>query len=343
MTMRVRWRDFELPNKVKVDNATKTDTYARFTAEPFERGFGTTIGNSLRRILLGSLEGAAVTSIKFDGVLHEFSTIPGMYEDVTDVILNLKQLLVRLKGAREAKLHLNIKRPGPITAADITHDHTIEIVNPDLHIATLAEEGHFKAEITIRLGRGYNTADENQQGDQEIGVIPVASFFSPVRRVKFKTEYTRVGQLTNYDKLILEAWTDGTVTPENALVESAKILRKHLNPFLAYFDVGRELHQEFAAAEDEVDLVVDKADSAAQEALYQQLVMPIADLDLSVRASNCLEAANITTIGELCRKTDQELLKLRQFGKTTLKEISKKLAERDLHLGMDVDSIIAAR
>lgn len=343
MTMRVRWRDFELPSKVKVDNTSKTDNFARFTAEPFERGFGTTVGNALRRILLGSLEGASVTNIRFDGVLHEFSTIPGMYEDVTNVILNLKELLVRLRGAKETKLTIDVKRPGPITAADINHDHTVEIVNKALHIATLAEDGHFKCEITVRLGRGYHTADENQQGDQEIGLIPIASFFSPVRRVKFRTEYTRVGQLTNYDKLLLEMTTDGTVTPEMALVEAAKILRKHLNPFLAYFDVGRELHQEFAAAEEREEPAADKADAAAQEALYQQLIMPIADLDLSVRASNCLEAANITTIGELCKKTDQELLKLRQFGKTTLKEISKKLAERDIHLGMDVDGIIANR
>lgn len=335
MTMRIRWRDFELPSKVKVDKDTATDEYTKFTAEPFERGFGTTIGNSLRRILLGSLEGVAVTNVKFDTVLHEYSTIPGMYEDVTNVILNLKKLLVVLKGANEATLIIDVKRPGQITAADIQHDHTVEIINKNLHIATLAEDGHFKAEIKVRRGRGYHTAEENQTGEQEIGVIPVASFFSPVRRVKTKTEYTRVGQLTNYDRLILEVWTDGTVTPEDALVESAKIMRKHLNPFLTYFDVGRELNQEFAASEAREEGPDGKADEAF-EALRQQLLMPISELDLSVRASNCLEAANITTIAELCSKSDQELLKLRQFGKTTLKEITKKLAERDLQLGMDV-------
>lgn len=338
--MRVRWRDFELPSQVKVDHSTKTESYARFTAEPFERGFGTTVGNSLRRILLGSLEGAAVTNVKFEGVLHEFSTIPGMFEDVTDVILNLKQLLVTLKGARETKLKIDTKKPGAITAGDIQHDHTVEIVNKDLHLATLAEDGHFKCEITVRLGRGYHTAGENQQGDQEIGVIPVASFFSPVRRVKFKTENTRVGQLTNYDRLIMEVWTDGTILPELALVESSKILRKHLNPFLAYFDVGRELNQEFAASENREEAPEAKTDETL-EARRQQMSMPIAELDLSVRASNCLEAANITTVGELCRRTDGELLKLRQFGKTTLKEISKKLAERELHLGMDVDAVFS--
>jgi DNA-directed RNA polymerase subunit alpha len=340
VTMRVRWRDFELPSQVKVDHSTKTDNYSRFTAEPFERGFGTTVGNSIRRILLGSLEGASVTNLKFDGVLHEFSTIPGMFEDVTDVILNLKQLLCCLKGAKESKLRIDKKTPGPITAADIQHDHTVEIINKDLHIATLAEEGHFKCEITIRLGRGYHTAGENQQGDQEVGVIPVASFFSPVRRVKFKTENTRVGQLTNYDRLIMEIWTDGTILPELALVESTKILRKHLNPFLAYFDVGRELNQEFAASEVREEGPEIKTDETL-EARRQQLMMPISELDLSVRASNCLEAANIATVGELCRKSDGELLKLRQFGKTTLKEISKKLAERELHLGMDVDGVLS--
>lgn len=339
MTMRVRWRDFELPSQVKVDQTTKTDSYAKFTAEPFERGFGTTVGNSLRRILTGSLEGAAVTSVRIDTVDHEYATVPGMFEDLADVVLNLKNLLVRLKGAREAKLKVDVKQPGPITAGDLQHDHTVEIVNKDLHLATLAEKGHFKGEITVRLGRGYHSAEDNQPADPEIGLIPVASFFSPVRRVKFKTEYTRVGQLTNYDKLIMEIWTDGTLTPEIAMVESAKILRKHLNPFLGYFDVGRELHQEFAAAEAREEEVMESKADEAREALMQQLAMPIAELDLSVRASNCLEAANITTIGELCQKTDVELLKLRQFGKTTLKEITKKLAERELHLGLDVDAV----
>jgi DNA-directed RNA polymerase subunit alpha len=338
VTMRVRWRDFELPSQVKVDTDSKTDTFARFVAEPFEHGFGTTVGNSLRRILIGSLEGAAVISVRFDGlVLHEYSTIEGMFEEVTDVILNLKNLLIVLTGTRESKLTIDVRRPGPITAADIQHDHTVEIINKNMHIATLAEEGVFKCEITVRKGRGYHTAGENQSGEQEIGLIPVASFFSPVRRVKFRTENTRVGQLTNYDKLLLEISTDGTVSPESALVEAAKILRKHLNPFVAYFDVGRELNQEFAASEIIEDVVIESKNDEVHDALMQQLMMPIAELDLSVRASNCLEAANIATIGALCQRTDAELLKLRQFGKTTLKEIGKKLAERDLHLGMDID------
>lgn len=342
MSMRVRWRDFELPSQVKVDHSTKTSSYARFVAEPFERGFGTTVGNSLRRILEGAIEGAAVTNVKFDGVLHEFSTIPGMYEDVTIVVLHLKNLLVRLNGAKEAKLTIDVQRSGPVTAADIQHDHNVEIINKGLHIATLAEECHFKAEITVRLGRGYQTAEENETGEHEIGVIPVASFFNPIRRARFKTEYTRVGQLTNYDRLILEIITNGTVTPEMALVEATKILRKHLNPFLAYFDVGRELNQEFAAAEARKEAAAESKRDEAFEARREQLQTSISELDLSVRASNCLEAADISTIGELCKLTDSELLKLRQFGKTTLKEITKKLAERDLSLGMDVDSTLNA-
>jgi len=350
MTMRVRWRGFELPTRVVMDEETRSETYGKFITEPFERGFGTTVGNSLRRVLLGSLEGAAVTSLKFEGIQHEFTTIPGVYEDVTDIVLNSKQLLVKLTGADAATLKIDVRKQGPILAKDIEHDHTIEIVNPDLHIATLTEEGHFRCEMQVKRGRGYRTAEENAPGpEQEIGVIPVASFFSPVRRVKFKTEYTRVGQLTNYDKLILEVWTNGTVTPEMALVEASKILRKHLNPFINYFDVGKEL-----AAEAGADIgTMEEAGAPAgepgvvkevkvnAEAAYHQLMLPIQELDLTVRAMNCLEGENIQTIGDLCRRTEDDLLKLRNFGRTTLNEIKKKLEDRDLKLGMDVDAILA--
>jgi DNA-directed RNA polymerase subunit alpha len=351
MTMRVRWRGFELPTRVTMDEDTRSETYGKFITEPFERGFGITVGNSLRRVLLGSLEGAAVTSLKFEGVQHEFTTIPGVYEDVTDIVLNSKQLLVKLTGADAATLKIDVKRTGPILAKDIEHDHTVEIVNPDLHIATLTEEGHFRCEMQVKRGRGYRTAEENAPGpEQEIGVIPVASFFSPVRRVKYKTEYTRVGQLTNYDKLILEIWTNGTVTPEMALVEASKILRKHLNPFINYFDVGKEL-----AAEAGADLGSMSEEPGAEagtpgetkeikvnaEAAYHQLMLPIQDLDLTVRAMNCLEGENIQTIGDLCRRSEDDLLKLRNFGRTTLNEIKKKLEDRGLKLGMDVDSILA--
>lgn len=350
--MRVRWRGFELPTRVVVDEETRTDTYAKFMAEPFERGFGITVGNSLRRVLLGSLEGSKVTHLKFDGVDHEFTTIKGVYEDVTDIVLNAKNLLVKLTGTDSTMVRIDVKgRTGPITAADIEHDHTVEIINKDLQLATLTEDGHFKCELAVKRGRGYRTADENQPGpEQEIGIIPVASFFSPVRRVKYKTEYTRVGQLTNYDKLILEVWTDGTITPEMALVEAAKVLRKHLNPFIQYFDVGKELQQEFGLDE---ELEADTGGAApagetrvvevSREAAYHQLQLPIKELDLSVRALNCLEGENIQTIGDLCRRTPDDLMKLRNFGRTTLKEIEKKLEERGLKLGMDVDGILAAR
>lgn len=354
MTMRVRWRGFELPTRVTIDEETRSETYAKFVTEPFERGFGVTVGNSLRRVLMGSLEGAAVTSLKFEGVEHEFTTIPGVYEDVTDIVLNSKQLLVKLTGAEAATLKIDVKKPGPILAKDIEHDHTIEIVNPDLHLATLTEEGHLRCELQVKKGRGYRTAEENAPGpEQEIGVIPVASFFSPVRRVKYKTENTRVGQLTNYDKLILEIWTNGTVTPEMALVEAAKILRKHLNPFINYFDVGKELTPDTAGelampVEGTAPTGTTETGGAApakptSEAAYHLLMQPISDLDLSVRALNCLEGENIQTIGDLCRRSPDDLMKLRNFGRTTLKEIEKKLEDRDLRLGMDVDAILSAR
>ncbi len=350
MTMRVRWRGFELPTRISVEEETRTDTYAKFITEPFQRGFGTTVGNGLRRVLLSSLEGAAVTHVKFDGIEHEYATIPGVYEDVTDIILNLKDLLVRLlPGTHSATLRLDTDKVGEITAGDLIHDHTVEVVNPGMHIARITEASRLKAEIHVQRGRGYRTAEENQPGvEQEIGVIPVASFFSPVKRVRYKTENTRVGQLTNYDKLVLEIWTDGTVTPENALVEAAKILRKHLNPFIHFFDLGKELKPEFgdelegAPAAETAGVPME---TATREQLYQQFMLPVTELDLSVRAQNCLESENIRTISELVRMKEEDLVKLRNFGRVTLKEIEKKLQERGLRLGMteEVDSILANR
>lgn len=347
MTMRVRWRGFELPTRIQVEEETRTDTYAKFITEPFQRGFGITVGNGLRRVLLSSLEGAAVTHLRFEGVEHEYTSIPGVYEDVTDIVLNLKELLVRLlPGTHSAQLRIEADKPGEITAGDLIHDHTVEVVNPGLHICRLTEPTKLRAELFVRRGRGYCTAEENQPGiEQEIGVIPVASFFSPVKRVRYRTEYTRVGQLTNYDKLILEVWTDGTVTPENALVEAAKILRKHLNPFIHFYDLGKELKPEFGdeTAEEGLDEPHGE-DEASREVLYQQFMLPVSELDLSVRAQNCLESENIKTIGELCRMKEDDLVKLRNFGRVTLKEIEKKLSERGLKLGMEeVDSILSSR
>ena len=236
--MRIRWRNLELPTKVVADSATRTDSYARFTAEPFERGYGVTVGNGLRRVLLSSIEGSAVTSIKIAGVKHEFSSIDGIKEDVTDMVLAFKRLRVRFHNDDPKVLRIEKKGPGPVTGADIQTTSDCEVVNKDLLICTLTSEQVFDAEIEVRKGRGYVPAEENAREEQEIGVIPIDSIFSPVQRVRYRTESTRVGKLTNYDRLILELWTDGTVTPEQALVEASKIYRKHLNPFIQLFDVG---------------------------------------------------------------------------------------------------------
>ncbi|MHC4664240.1 MAG: DNA-directed RNA polymerase subunit alpha [Planctomycetota bacterium] len=326
--MRVRWRDFELPTRVAVDELTLTPTYGMFIAEPFERGFGTTVGNSVRRVLLSSLEGCAVTSIKIEGVLHEFTALDYTYEDVADIVLNVKNLLVRLKADKPVTLKIETDRKGDITAGDIIHDESVEVINPDLHLCTVTEPHEFIMEMTVERGRGYVTAEENKQNINEIGIIPIASIFSPVQRVRFRTEDTRVGQLTNYDKLILEIWTNGIITPDNALVEAAKILRKHLNPFVHYYEIGRELQQ--------AEMKEDEAARGARERaeMQRKLDQPISILDLSVRSSNCLRASNMIKIRELVTKTEQDMLRIRNFGKTSLREIKKKLTDIGLALGM---------
>ncbi|MHC4473354.1 MAG: DNA-directed RNA polymerase subunit alpha, partial [Planctomycetota bacterium] len=279
--MRIRWRNFELPNRVTVEEATRSDTFGCFYAEPFERGFGTTVGNGLRRILLGSLEGTAVTHVKIGGVQHEFTAMDGVVEDVTEVILNLKRLLVRLTTESLATLRLKRKGKGEVTAAEFEVPHYAEVVNPDLVILNQAKDRKLDLEVTVRAGRGYRTAEENANEEDEIGVIPVDSIFSPVQRVRYRTENTRVGKMTNYDRLILELWTDGTVTPESALVESSKIFRKHLNPFIQYFEIGAELPETERKGEEEL------AAERELEELRQKLELPISELDLSVRAANC--------------------------------------------------------
>lgn len=331
--MRIRWRNFELPNRVTVDEETRLDTYGCFHAEPFERGFGTTVGNGLRRILLGSLEGTAVTHVKIKGVQHEFTAMDGVVEDVTEIILNLKRLLVRLENESSAVLRLNTSKKGDVLAGQFEGAHYAQVVNGDLKILTLAEDRELDMEITVRAGRGYRTAEENASEEDEIGIIPMDSIFSPVQRVRYRTENTRVGKMTNYDRLILELWTDGTITPEAALVESSKIFRKHLNPFIQYFEIGAELQETERRAEDEGVVTQEK------EQFAEVFATPIADLDLSVRAANCMEVEGIKTIGDLCRLTEDQLLAIRNFGKTSLKEISKKLTERGLTLGMEVDTV----
>jgi DNA-directed RNA polymerase subunit alpha len=308
-----------------------SDKYGRFFIEPFERGFGTTIGNSLRRILLSSLEGSAVTSIKIAGVDHEFSSIKGVMEDVTDIVLNVKSLIVRLHDNGPKTMTVSASKVGPVTAADIVADPAIDVINKSLVLATLTEAVDFKMEMIVENGRGYVPASERiadaDRFDQEVGRIMLDAVYSPVTRVRYVTEDTRVGQRTNYDKLILEIWTNGTVSPEMALVESAKILRKYVNPFVQYFELGDETVTSSQIAE------VAPAEQAVDEELAQKLNMPVQELELSVRASNCLESAKVETVGQLVKMTDADLLKIRSFGKTSLREVKRKLADIGLSLG----------
>lgn len=323
--MRVRWRGMELPTRVVSDPKFKSDTFGRFMIEPFERGFGTTIGNSLRRVLLSSLEGAAVTAVKIKGAEHEFTSLPGVMEDVTDIILNVKSLIVQMDSDEPKTMRLAARGPGEVTADLVEADPSIAILNPDLVLATLTEAIDFEMEFRVAKGRGYVPASEqyNRGDEQEVGLIEVDALYSPVQRVRYKVEETRVGQRTNYDKLILEIWTNGTISPDMALVEAAKVLRKHLNPFVQYFELGQERVSEAAAAAAGVD-----------EDLIRKLNMSISELDLSVRASNCLESAKIDTVAHLVSQNEAELLKLRSFGRTSLREVKRKLQDIGLDLGM---------
>ena len=325
--MHVRWRGLELPATIEIDERSRTATFGRFTVEPFERGFGTTIGNSLRRILLSSIEGAAVIKARIEGVEHEFSTLPGVLEDVTDIILNVKGLVISLEGSEPKTMRLAATGPGEVTADLIEADTAVTIHNPDYLIATLTDEVDFEVSMTVARGRGYQPASEHyaKRDEQVIGEIAVDAVFSPVQRVRYRVENTRVGQKTNYDKLIMDIWTDGTVSPDLVLVEGAKILRKHLNPFVQYFELGEELVSAEASAAASVD-----------EELIRKLNMSVTELDLSVRASNCLESADIRTVGDLIQKDDPELLGVRSFGKTSLREVKRKLVELGLSLGMEL-------
>jgi len=325
--MRVRWRGFELPSNISIDAKSSSNTYGRFTIEPFERGFGTTIGNSLRRVLLSSLEGAAVTAVKIAGAEHEFTSLPGVREDVADIILNVKNLVVRLQSDEPKTMRLAAAGPGDVASDLMEADTAVTILNKDLVIATLADEVDFEADFVVEKGRGYVPASEQYERheDREIGWIPVDAIFSPVQRVRYKVEDTRVGQKTNYDKLTLEIWTNGTITPEMALVEAGKILRKHLNAVVMFSDVGGERISEEAAAAASVD-----------DELMRKLATPITELDLSVRASNCLESAKIQTVADLVSREESDLLKVRSFGKTSLREVKRKLTDMRLSLGMDL-------
>jgi DNA-directed RNA polymerase subunit alpha len=333
--MRVTWRGLELPTRVEKDTMISSGKYGRFFIEPFERGFGTTIGNSLRRVLLSSLEGSAVTSVKIANVDHEFTSIKGVLEDATDIVLNVKNLVIRLQGEGPKTMTVSAKEAGVVTAANIVADPAIEVVNKDVVLATLTENVSFDMEMVVENGRGYVPASERiantDRFDQEIGRIMLDAVYSPVTRVRYTTEDTRVGQRTNYDKLILEIWTNGTITPEMALVEAAKILRKHINPFVQYCEIGEE-----TVAGEVVEEAPEK--EGIDQELVEKLKVPIQELELSVRASNCLESVKVETVGQLVRMTDADLLKIRSFGKTSLREIKRKLADIGLSLGMMVET-----
>ncbi len=316
---------FEMPKRIVKDDVSSSATYAKFIAEPFEAGYGRTIGNSLRRVLLSSLEGAAISSVRIEGALHEFGTLPGVVEDVTDIILNLKKVLFKSFSREPRRVSIKVKGPGEVTAKDIQTDGMIEVLNGDHHICTLDKDGSFEAEFEVRIGRGYCPADWNKKEDQEIGLIPVDSLFSPVRRVAYSVENTRVGRRTDYDKLILEVWTDGRVAPDEALTMSVAILRHHLDVFVSY---DKDLI-EFEESEKQID--------AERDDLRKKLGMSVNEIELSVRAANCLNNANITTVGELAQKSEAEMLKYRNFGKKSLNEIKAKLEELGLSLGMSFD------
>tara|TARA_R110002126_G_scaffold3933_1_gene21651 strand:+ start:17012 stop:18004 length:993 start_codon:yes stop_codon:yes gene_type:complete len=330
--MRIRWRNFELPSKVQPDQDTLTGEYGRFVIEPFERGFGHTIGNGLRRVLLSSIEGAAVTAIRINGASHEFDSLEGVYEDVTDIILNLKRLRVEYDGDEAITCKISKNSEGVVTGADVQVPGDGQVANKDLHICTLTMERDLEIELDLAKGRGYIPADENRGEEQELGTIPVDSIYSPVQRVRYSIEATRVGKFTNYDRLVLEIWTDGTVTPELALVESAKIYRKHLNPFVLY-DTGVD---DTPLPETPASSEFNQYNRETSE-LSTMLSRPLTDLELSVRARNCLDGANLHTLYDLVSMAENDVINLKNLGKTSLTEIKTKLAERGLSLGMTIE------
>lgn len=320
--MGISWKTFEMPKKLDYDEKNYTPYYGKFVAEPFERGFGATIGNSLRRILISSIEGAAVTSVKISGVLHEFSTIPAVLEDVPQIILNIKQLVLKSHSRSPKIIRLKVSKKGNVTAKDIVTDDTVEIINPDLHIATLTKDANFSMELEVGKGRGYVPAERNKKEGQPIGVIPVDSVFTPVRRVNFHVEDTRVGQITDYDKLIMEIWTNGGIEPKEALLYGSHILQRHLDVFSKLGQVEIEQDEEGENKED--------------KELFDKLKLPVSELELSVRSSNCLREARIKTIGEMVKKTEQDMLQYRNFGKKSLTEIKEILKGMGLSFGMQL-------
>lgn len=325
--MHIRWRGLELPSVVNCEKETLSNTYGKFYAEPFERGFGVTIGNSLRRVLLSSLEGSAVTQIKVRGAQHEFSTLEGVQEDLTEIVLNVKSLVVKNHSDSTRVITVEKNTRGPITGADVQTDADVEIINPNHVLANLTADVPFMMEMVVENGRGYVPSTEHSTGDHELGIIPIDAVFSPVTRVRYLVEETRVGQKTNYDRLALEIWTDGSLQPEMALVEAGKILRKHINPFVQYTELGKQVHA-----------IARGGPGSAEAHLESKLNTPVTELRLSVRAGNCLESEGIRTLRDLVQRTEDQLLEVRNFGETTLNEVREKLANLGLHLGMRLPS-----
>lgn len=317
-----------MPKRLIKEDSTATETYAKFIAEPFETGYGHTIGNSLRRVLLSSLEGAAITSIKIDGAMHEFTTVDGVVEDVTEIILNLKKVLLKCHSRDPQTLLLSVHKDGPVTAGDIKLNQNIEVVNPKQLICTLDKKKKFEMELEIKVGRGFCPGDENKKPDQAIGVIAIDSLFSPVTRVRYGVESARVGQRTDYDRLLLEIWTDGRISPDDSLTQASAILQHHLDVFVGYDKNAVEFEE-----------VADKQDDEKAK-LKKLLNMSVNEIELSVRAANCLNNANITTVGQLAMKTEAEMLKYRNFGKKSLNEIKEKLTSLGLSLGMNIDPVL---
>jgi DNA-directed RNA polymerase subunit alpha len=315
-----------MPKRLQKDDATATETYAKFVADPFETGYGHTIGNSLRRVLLSSLEGAAITSLKVDGAMHEFATIDGVVEDVTDVVLNLKKIKFKAHTRDPQTLLLSVNKEGPVTAADIQLNQNVELVNPDQPICTLDKKKKFEMELELKIGRGFCPSDENKKPGQPIGVIAIDSLFSPVTRVRYAVEAARVGNRTDYDRLILEIWTDGRISPDDALTQASAILAHHLDVFVGYDKNAVEFEEAESKQDDE------------KAKLKKLLNMSVNEIELSVRAANCLNNANITTVGQLAMKTEQEMLKYRNFGKKSLNEIKDKLQALGLSLGMNFEA-----
>src|SRR5437763_7950358 len=323
--MPVRLGRFEMPKRLTKEESTANETYAKFVAEPFETGYGHTVGNSLRGVLLSSREGAAIGSIKVDGAMHEFATIEGVVEDVTDIVLNLKKILFKAHTRDAQTLLLSVNKEGEVLASDIQLNQNVELVNPNQHICTLNKKKKFEMELEVKVGRGFLPGDENKKPNQAIGVVAIDSLFSPVTRVRYGVESARVGQRTDYDRLVLEVWTDGRISPDDALTQASAILAHHLDVFVGYDKSAVEFEE-----------VVDKQDEEKTK-LKKLLNMSVNEIELSVRAANCLNNANITTVGQLAMKTEAEMLKYRNFGKKSLNEIKEKLAALGLTLGMNID------